>query len=112
VQHHTRKHGIKLHRAYRFVDWPTDAQWYAERTTVEIRQILNTSIDNIHAHCRKHGLTMKPFRKFIDWPKDPQWYAERTRQEIADELDIKYNAVSRHVWTYRIKCKKDAKATK
>jgi hypothetical protein len=55
---------------------------------------------------------MKPFRKFIDWPKDPQWFAERTRQEIADELDVTYSAVSRHVWTYRIKCKKDKRATK
>jgi len=107
VQHHTRKHGITLHRAYRFVDWPTDPQFYAERTTVEIRQILNTSIDNIHAHCKKHGLTIKPYRKSISWPKDPQWYAERTRQEIADELDVTYNAVARHVWTYRIKCKKE-----
>ena len=112
VQHHTRKHGIVLHRAYRFVDWPSDPQFYAERTSVEIAKILNTNNDTIQAHCKKHGLTIKPYRKSISWPKDPQWFAERTRQEIADELDVTYSAVSRHVWTYRIKCKKDAKATK
>jgi hypothetical protein len=50
---------------------------------------------------------MKPYRKSISWPKDLQWFAERTRQEIADELDVTYNAVARHVWTYRIKCKKE-----
>jgi hypothetical protein len=79
---------------------------------VEIAKILNTNNDTIQAHCKKHGLSMKPYRKYISWPKDPQWFAERTRQEIADELDVTYSAVSRHVWTYRIKCKKDAKATK
>jgi len=112
VFHHVQRNRLKLLRSYRFVDWPTDPQFYAERTTIEIAKILNSQIDTVRAHCKKNGYTFKQFRKNIKWPEDPQWYAERTRQEIADELDITYNAVSRHVWTFRIKCKKDAKATK
>lgn len=88
-------------------EYPTDPEWYAKRTLLNIAADLVVTPYDAFRHVMKHRYPYKainPFTKY-QYPKDPDYYATRTLTEMSDELRIPKQALRQHMKVKGYTCK-------
>ena len=77
-------------------DWPTDLEWYAVRTSVEIAKELGYKRRYVQKYMSTRKIRWLYMYNYIDWPSDREFYETRTAPEISEALKVKANTVRMH----------------
>ena len=94
---YTLMRSIRPIRPYRKSnDWPTDPEWYASRTSIEIAKELGYEKRYVQKYLAMHKTRWLYLYNYIEWPEDREYYETRTAPEISEALKVKANTVRAH----------------
>jgi len=86
------------------IEYPTDPQWYAQRTIAQAARALDVDHRRVYSHIRRRGYTFKPNPKRLQldqvYDQNPELYKHKTIAQLEKLLGYSKSAI-RHFLTSR-----------
>lgn len=86
------------------IEFPTDPQWYAQRTIAQAAKFLGVDVRRVYSHVRRRGYTFQPNPKRLQldqaYDANPELYKHKTIAQLEKLLGYSKSAI-RHFLTTR-----------